>query len=213
MRQVSAITRLQALPSVFRGADLTLRFQWTSKTASQYLYLWKKRGLVRSLGGHSDVHANLLANPAPDWGKAVLIAMPSAVIIGLDALRQAGWSTQVTHRPVVAVNSTQPMYNVEPFEIAPRDPKWFSAVSEGIRGDRSQGLPVLRPAWALADMIHDHGWGKGGLWQDDIDPDEITKHDEADWQAACSAFSLKGMPLTELLSGSWNRDRQVDFSP
>jgi hypothetical protein len=46
----SAIERLQGLPQIFRGADLTVRFAWSSKTASQYLYLWKKRGLVSSLG-------------------------------------------------------------------------------------------------------------------------------------------------------------------
>ncbi|THF67263.1 hypothetical protein E6C76_02480 [Pseudothauera nasutitermitis] len=196
-QQTSAIVRLQSLPPIFRGADLTIRFQWTSKAASQYLYLWKRRGLVQGLGGHSDVYANLLTNPRPDWEKAVLTAMPSAVAIGIEALRQAGWTTQVPHRPSVAVNARQSVFNVAPFEIVARDPKWFEAARSGIQGDRALGLPVLRPSWALADMLRTHGWGKCGLWPDDIDWDEIGEQDEADWQAACTAFGMACRSLQE----------------
>lgn len=193
-RHTSAIARLQSLPPVFRGSDLTIRFQWTSKTASQYLYLWKRRGLVQSLGGKSDVYANLLTTPAPDWENALLMAMPSAVTIGVEALRQAGWTTQVPHRPAVAVNSQQSVFTVEPFEIAPRDPAWFDAASGGIQG-RRPGLAALRPAWALADMLHTQGWGKCGLWPDDIDWEHISAKDKKDWQAACSTFGLPCAPL------------------
>lgn len=194
-QQTSAIVRLQSLPSLFRGSDLTVRFQWTSKTASQYLYQWKRRGLVQALGGHSDVYANLLMNPTPDWGKAVLMAMPSATTIGIEALRLAGWTTQVLYRPVVAVNAKQSRYSVKPFEIAARSPKWFELVSPGIQGDRALGLPTLRPAWALADLLRTEGWGKCGLWPDDIEWDQVSKRDEADWKAACAAFGLPYRPL------------------
>lgn len=196
-QQISAIVRLQSLPPVFRGSDLTIRFQWTSKAASQYLYLWKRRGLVQGLGGHSDVYANLLMNPTPDWGKAVMTAMPSAVTIGIEALRQAGWTTQVPHRPTVAVNDKQGVFSIEPFDIAARDPKWFESVSAGIQGDRALGLPTLRPAWALADMLRTQGWGKCGLWPDDIEWDQVGEGDEADWQAACAALGLPYSPLAE----------------
>lgn len=200
-QQTSAIARLQSLPHVFRGSDLTIRFQWTSKTASQYLYLWKRRGLVQGLGGHSDVYANLLTNPMPDWGKAVMVAMPSAVIIGIESLRQAGWTTQVPSRPTVAVNAKQSVFSVEPFEIAARPPQWFELASKGIQGDRALGLPMLRPAWALADMLRSDGWGKCGLWPDDIEWD-VVDCDEADWQAACSAFDLPYRPLNERAASS-----------
>jgi hypothetical protein len=86
--QVSAFERLRDLPS-FRGGDLTRRFGWTSKTASQYPYLWKRRGLAQRLGGHSDVYANLLASRHSDWEGAVVMAMPSAVLVGIEALRRA----------------------------------------------------------------------------------------------------------------------------
>ena len=137
-RQVSAIERLMSLPALFRGADLTVRFRWTSKTASQYLYLWRQRGLVQSLGGHSDVHANLLKDPVPDWERAVLMAMPSAVVIGVEALRCVGWTTQIQRRPAIAVNRTSRMFEVEPFVGTPRTPEWFESVRPGIRRGRTR---------------------------------------------------------------------------
>ena len=107
-KQISAIERLRELPPVFRGANLTIRFRWDSKTASQYLYLWKRRNLVKGLGGHSDVFANLLIAQYPDWEKALLMAMPSAVVVGVEVLRRAGWSTQIPQRPNVAVTRSIP---------------------------------------------------------------------------------------------------------
>jgi hypothetical protein len=196
-QQTSAIVRLQSLPPVFRGSDLTVRFQWTSKAASQYLYLWKRRGLVKGLGGHSDVYANLLTSPTAQWEKALLMSMPSAVTIGVEALRQAGWTTQVPHRPGVAVNSKHSVFSADPFEISGRDPKWFEQAKAGFQADRSMGLPTLRPAWALADMLRTQGWGACGLQPDDIDWDAVTHEDEADWQAACEAFNLPCSPLLD----------------
>lgn len=194
-QQTSAIARLQSLPSVFRGADLTVRFQWTSKAASQYLYLWKRRSLVRGLGGHSDVYVNLLTNPNPDWAQALLAAMPTAVVIGIESLRQAGWTTQVPQRPAVAINAKQSVYSIDPYEVMVRNDKWFESARAGIISDHAKGLPVLKPAWALADMLRDQGWGKCGLWPDDIEWSETTGQDEHDWQTACSAFDL---PATQL---------------
>lgn len=196
---VSAIARLQALPTLFRGGDLTVRFQWTSKTASHYLYLWKKRGLVQPLGGHSDVYANMLTSPQPHWEKGLLMAMPSAVTVGVEALRLAGWTTQVPHRPAVAVNSKHSVFNVDPFEVAPRDPQWFALARAGIQGDRTVGLPTLRPAWALADMLRNQDWGACGLTPDDIDWDLVSEEDETEWEIACAAL---GMPVSPLRSAA-----------
>lgn len=184
MPQVSAIERLMGLPDVFRGADLTIRFQWSSKQASQYLYLWRQRRLVAGLGGHSDVFVNLLKGDNPDWGKAVRVAMPSAMTIGLDALRLAGWSTQIPQRPTLAVNNREPYYATEPYDIALRTPGWFNSVRPGVHPHPVHGLPVLKPAWALADLLCHGGWENSGLWPDDIDWDYLTPEDIADWSAA-----------------------------
>ncbi|MFG1344938.1 hypothetical protein V5F59_08595 [Xanthobacter autotrophicus DSM 431] len=202
MRQnTSAFDRLQSLPAVFRGADLTVRFQWTSKTASQYLYLWKRRGLVKGLGGHSDVFANLVKSQYPDWEQAVVKAMPSAVVFGVESLRQSGWTTQIPTRPTVAVKASHSVFEVEPYEIVPRSDKWFATTAKGVHRERVS-LRVLRPAWALADMLQSEGWGKCGLWPDDVEWDEVTGEDEADWAEACRAFGLEERPLRELAVAS-----------
>ena len=195
-RQISAIERLQSLPRVFRGADLTVRFQWTSKTASHYLYLWKRRDLVAGLGGHSDVFANLLIDRHPDWATALRMVMPSAVVIGIEALRQAGWTTQIPRAPTVAVDDTQPVYTTAHFDINRRDPAWFAATRAGLQ-PAAGALPVLAPAWALADMLAADGWAGCGLDTDDIDWSEITEQDQAQWEHACAAL---GLPTVNLLS-------------
>ena len=195
-QQISAIERLLSLPPLFRGSDLTIRFQWTSKAASQYLYLWKKRGLIQALGGHSDVFANLLKSPTPNWDHALLRAMPSAVIVGVEALRTAGWTTQIQHRPSVAVDKSQAVFSVDYFDVCPLPSSWFAKVKPGLQRHQ-ENIPVLKPAWALADMLSREGWGACGLDPDDIEWDIITAQDEADWEKACQAF---GMTKTALLN-------------
>lgn len=199
MKQVSAIERLQSLPPLFRGADLTVRFQWTSKTASQYLYLWKRRKLVEELGGHSDVFANMLMTREPNWEQALLLAMPSALLIGVDALRQAGWTTQILQRPAIAVDARQSLFSVTRFEVVARGPKWFDAVQPGVVRESRDALPRLAPAWALADLMQGGPWGSFGLWPDDIEWHMVTPADEAQWQAACAALALPPLPLLELV--------------
>ena len=195
-QQIASIVRLQSLPPVFQGADLTVRFQWTSKTASHYLYLWKRRGLVRGLGGHSDVYVNLLTNPNPNWEKALLAAMPSAVLIGIEALRQAGWTTQLPQRPMVAVNVNQSVFTIEPYEAQGRESGWFNAIRQGIIRPAADSLAVLKPAWALADLLRHQSWGDCGLWPDDLEWSRVGAQDQRDWRAASKAFDL---PLTRLL--------------
>jgi hypothetical protein len=195
--QVSAFERLRDLPALFRGGDLTRRFGWTSKSASQYLYLWKRRGLVQGLGGHSDVYANLLASRHPDWEGAVVMAMPSAVLVGIEALRRAGWTTQLAQRPTVAVKSGHPRFKTEHFDLVSRDPLWFDQVAPGIEASSDEGLRTLRPAWALADLLHHCGWERCGLSPDDIEWLQAESA-ERDWRAARKAFALAPVALSDM---------------
>ena len=200
MSHTAAITRLQSLPAIFRGADLTVRFGWASKTASHYLYLWKRRKLVEGFGGHSDVFANLLMTHAPaaqpDWEAALRAAMPSAVVTGVEALRRAGWTTQVPARPSVAVNTAQPVYKTPHFDVSPRPAAWFTRIRAGCVKEAGT-LPLLKPAWALADLLHGANWGDHGVWPDDIDWSVPTPQDGEEWQAARAAL---GMPPEDLFS-------------
>jgi hypothetical protein len=187
---ISAHERLASLPAVFRGAELTVRFQWTSKTASHYLYLWKRRNLVSALGGHSDVFANLVVCREPNWEGALRLAMPSAVLVGVEILRRAGWTTQIPYRPEAAVNSAEPTYQVDHFDVKPRPPGWFKMHAAGMRRSDSRGVAMLTPSWALAEMIRAEGWGACGLTPDDIYWDAVTDQDRVEWDEACDKLGL-----------------------
>lgn len=198
----SSFKRLSQLPELFRGADLTVRFSWTSKTASQYLYLWKASGYVSALGGHSDIYANRIAlgHRSPPWEKALLMAMPSSMIAGLEALRCAGWITQIPALPTVVVDGSCPVYSTPHFSIVQKPTGWFKKTRPHIETAVDR-LPVLWPAWALADLLATHGWGNCGVWPDDIEWDLIDDRQEHHWANACKAFGIAVHALR-----SWESD-------
>jgi hypothetical protein len=194
---ISALERLQSLPALFRGTDLTVRFGWDAKTASQYVFLWKRRSLIQGLGGHSDVFANLLVDKHPDWDQALRMAMPSAVAIGLSVLHEAGWTTQIPARRSVAVDATFKLFKTDLYDVTPRGRRWFASVAAGVRSEPG-ALPRLAPAWALADLLRDSDWGAFGLHRDDIEWDAVGDVDERDWSNACAALGVDAPSLSEL---------------
>jgi len=213
-RYTSATQRLLNLPDVFKGADLTLRFGWDSKRTSHYLYLWKKSHLVAPLGGHSDTFVNLLTTAnRPDWGLATLDAMPSAVIIGVDALRAAGWATQIMTRPEIAVNKHYPVYKIDPYQVVPMSPRQMQAMIEpGTDRNVEGGLPVLHPSWALAEMLYRQGWNACGLQADDLEPWFETENNkmgaQTEWCAACQHISAYKRPTPSVLE-AWEQAAQA----
>jgi hypothetical protein len=187
----SATTRLRELPAVFTGRDLTVRFQWPAVRASNYLVLWRRAGLVRALGGHSDVFMNLVVQPVPDTEAAARRVLPEATRVGMDVLREAGWTTQVQRLPDVAVLPASPRYALTDFQLQTRPARWFERVRPGLF-DPGVGLRRLGPAWALADMIDRfsdrrvrHAWLPDA---DDLDLDRAQA--DPDTAAALAAFGL-----------------------
>ncbi|MEZ5646744.1 MAG: hypothetical protein R3E94_02850 [Burkholderiaceae bacterium] len=148
----SAVDRLKELPEVFTGTDLNMVFGWTSGISSTYLANWRRAGLVRSLGGRSDVHMNRVVNPKVNPETALRRAYPQSVKVGVDILREAGWTTQIPTRPEVAVPQSGPVYSVEDFDLVARSDAWFERVRPGME-NAPAAIARLRPAWALADMI------------------------------------------------------------
>jgi hypothetical protein len=148
----SALKRLALVPEVFTGGDLTVLFGWKSAICSNYLAHWRKAGLVKSLGGRSDVHMNLLRNRHINPEAALRRAFPQAIKVGVDVLREAGWTTQIAHTTEVAVPSGSSLYDVEGFALTTRTAKWFNSVAPGTHRV-AQGIDRLQPAWALADML------------------------------------------------------------
>lgn len=148
----SATQRLITLPEVFTGSDLTIRFGWKSAVASTYLALWRKAGLVQSLGGRSDVHMNLVQNRRVNPEQALRRAYPRAIKVGVDVLRQAGWITQIPSRVDVAVPKAGGLHAIAGFCLRHRSDKWFERVAPGVL-KTALGIDQLQPAWALADML------------------------------------------------------------
>lgn len=192
----SAVDRLLTLPAIFKGVDLTMRFGWSSQTASNYLGQWKRRGLVRSLGGRSDVHFNLLVQRDPDLERGLRSVLPAATKIGVDVMREAGWTTQVMTAPEVAVPADGPVYGIQDFSLQVRSPRWFDLVAPGCV-DEGVGLRRLLPEWSLADMVargQDRRIPIKKAWM--LGPDDLDL--EAARGAEGMAAALKAFGLSEL---------------
>ena len=192
----SAIERLRGIPEVFTGSELTVLSGWTSATASTYLANWRKAGLVKSLGGRSDIHMNLVGNRRVDPELALRRAFPRAIKVGVDILRAAGWTTQIPTQPEVAIPLTSSRYSVNGFTLTTRTEKWFQAVNPGVE-KVADGIDRLRPAWALADMISRlrdrrvrHAWLPD---PEDIDLDSAhhSREMRSDLARALIAFDLE----------------------
>lgn len=187
----SAFDRLVSLPEIFTGGELTVLFGWKSGIASTYLANWRKAGLVQSLGGRSDVHMNLVRNRQVNPELAVRRTYPQAVKVGVDILREAGWTTQIPRVIELAVPLSSTVYALEGFEISTRTPKWFARVAPGMERV-PQGVDRLRPAWALADMVARAQDARvRGAWL--LDPEDLdweAVHGAADTAQALVAFGL-----------------------
>jgi hypothetical protein len=186
---------LRRLPSVFHLADLTLRLGLRPRSIPRVLYIWNRKGYVCSLGGQSRVYVNLAVSNYPDWEMALRMVMPSAVISGLEALRRAGWITQIPYLITVTVSTAQKVYQVDRFQVTLRAPKWFDAIARGVRSGEGVALPSLAPAWALADLVQREGWCDCGVGPDDIYWDQVSLRDQSDWVEACSALGMSAVPM------------------
>jgi len=149
---ISARKRLEVLPQIFTGSDLTVRFQWPSPIASSYLAQWRKAGLVKSLGGRSDIHMNLVVNREPNLDLALARLYPRAIRIGIDVLRECGWTTQIPSSVDVAIPREYVKHGIDGYILSTRSEKWYASIAPGL--ERAPGgLDALKPAWAFADMM------------------------------------------------------------
>lgn len=168
----SAVDRLIDVPEIFTGSDLTILFEWKSPIASTYLANWKKAGLIKSLGGRSDVHMNLVRNRNANYEEALKRVYPAAVKVGLDVFREAGWTTQIPAALEVVVPVTSTLHKIEGFDIATRSAKWYRTVVPGTERV-ANGLNRLKPAWAFIDMIDRYLKAPSSSNQFLIDPEDL----------------------------------------
>lgn len=153
-KEISGRERLAQLGPVFTAQDLQFRFSMSSGTAQVTLHRWSHRdGLIRRLGGRSQVYFNLHVDP--NWHThfefALKLAVPHAITIGQSAYSH-GWTTQLPTARHLAVPTSVQLYGIEGCQFHSRRRDWFLAIAQGIQY-KAHTIPELRPAWALADAL------------------------------------------------------------
>ena len=187
-RKASAIERLRALPPVFRGRDLSLRFGWSTHEAGEYLRRWKQRDLVKPAGPRAGVYFNLIAEtsaPETHLEEAIATLFPSAVVVGASVLHEAGWITQIPRQLDVAVLRRRTFPAVTGVVPHPRTMFWYRLVHSRLDTE-GRGVPRLDPAFALADALkYRDGWIP--------EPDDVEFPQAEDAQRflrACQTFKV-----------------------
>lgn len=194
----SAFSRLGQLPAIFTGTDINMLFGWSSAISASYVAQWRKKEMIKALGGRSGVYFNLVVQREVDWEEGLRRVYPRAVKVGIDVLREAGWTTQIPARPEVAIPDDCAAYDIEAFDLQPRGRRWFDQVGPGVVNDGA-GMLRLRPEWALADMIYrgkDHRYKTAWmLAPDDLELDEAAESPQM--AAALEAMGLSAEDVTE----------------
>lgn len=164
MTRLSSLERLRALPEVFTTKTLAGQLGGDVNKASVYLARWKKNSLIAPLGPRAGVHFNLLR--APDAEEefrmdAVALVLPGAVIAGVSALHDAGWTTQIPRQIEIFVPARRTTPELHGFDITTRPAAWFAQARREVQVPGP--VPMIRPAFALADL-----WNAGS-WRPDVD--------------------------------------------
>lgn len=182
-QRTSAREWLLRAPEVFSVGELALLMDVARTQATTYLQRWKLAKLVQPFGGRSGIFINLVANPraaedAGAWERALLKAMPSAMIAGYEILADSGLSTQLTHLRYVIVSNQDAMYDANGAEVHRRPLPWMKRlVREDAIVNNEPGVlaPRLRPGAALADLaVHaDHKPDPDDIDYDMLEPEEL----------------------------------------
>lgn len=181
------------LPVVFDLDELIAWSDGNRSLAITRLHRWEINFLVQRFKQDSFVYFNLKKDPAAPVkfsDHAMIKAYPGAMIAGVSALHRAGWTTQIPAKTefLVDQSSVDDSETFSSFSLMPRtDYKLGILRSHVLPGD----VPVLEPAWALADLLlHD-------LWrpsEDDLEMDEI-EHERPRIE---QAFHVLGVPIEKL---------------
>lgn len=200
MTRRSSLDRLRNLPGVFTTKTLAAHLGGDTRTASVYLARWKKDALIAPLGPRAGVHFNLLRDPGAEAEfrmDAVSLVLPGALIAGISAVHDAGWTTQIPAETDIFIPSRRTAPDLTGFRISTRPRSWFASARRNI--DLGGPVPTVAPAFALADL-----WTSGD-WRPDPDDLEWDMIDADDLEAA---FALFG----EDVPGAW-RDELEDARP
>ena len=169
-----SLSRLRSLPAVFTSNDAAALLDTDRKVVDQYLFRWRKAGLVTTLGQRrASVHFNNLLDPRASEtmrGEALarLLNRP-VVLVGGGVLNAEGWTNQYRLPPfdvavgVTPASPTVPTDVTCGIRIMPRPVGWMLTLLEDAeKHDVSvDGVPSVSPAMALADSILCNARGVG----------------------------------------------------
>jgi hypothetical protein len=190
---------LLSMPEVFSVGEFALVHGRTRAESSQYLWRFSKSQMVCALGGKSGIFINLMKSPQAMadgalWERAVLKAMPSALIGGDEVLADSGLSTQITRQRCILISNTDSMYEIAGAQVQRRPVPWLKklirlgALDNAAPGER---LARLRPGAALADLaLHA---------TPSPDPDDIDLHGVDPNEVALFRQLAKGSALAREL--------------
>lgn len=166
------LLRLGELGPFFEGKHAMQVFGWTSKTTAQYLWGWAKQGLIRQLGGKSDIFFNLVAHPGAEahLEAAIRTAMPGATVGARTVLHAAGVTTQRPGRLNLLVRPGERRLRIDAAEIEARPPRWWAAIdlTRSVAPATEVALARLRTGAALADAA-----STGAIAPDDVGFDQV----------------------------------------
>jgi hypothetical protein len=183
---IGALERLKNLPEVFNVNTLSRLMGMPKPTVLAYLTRWKAKAWVEQAGPRSGIYFNLLANPlaaSEHRVGALLMAYPSAMLMGESVLHAAGWITQIPQQIHVAVEKRRSYVQLSGIALHPKPLDWFKtvAVLQPTQAKfNTYGLRSLPPAWALADL-----WANPLAWHPDADDVEIPDGCQAQVDEAC----------------------------
>lgn len=156
--------RLSQLGEVFSVAEMAAALDMERFDAVRYLRAWRLRGLVEPLGGRSAIYLNLVRVPDAGqrealWERALLKAMPSAIVSCVELLGHHGDEARTALRRLVLVSEAEEFYEIDGAVVLRRPAQWLAQLRQfGLAPVHPGGLPTprLRPGAALADLArHD----------------------------------------------------------
>ncbi len=196
-RYVGGLDRLKNLPEVFNVNTLSRLMGMPKPTVLATLTRWKAKAWVEQAGPRSGIYFNLLVNPlAADEHRigALLMAYPSAMLMGESVLHAAGWITQIPQQLHIAVEKRRSYVQLTGIALHPKPLSWFKTVAI-VQPKQAKfstyGLRALPPAWALADLRADPL-----AWHPDAD--DVDMPDDCQAQVEQALARLAGMRAREM---------------
>lgn len=186
VQRTSAIEHLQALPDVFDLGLFVLTTGISRNAAKVMISRWASKGYVELAGPKSGIYFKRLGaslDRSEQLQAAILHRYPSATLCGATVLHSAGWTTQIPREHHVTIEHRPSVAQFNGVSLYQRPLSWFRTVHEhnGFEVDRYASplsMRVLRPHWALADMMtFRDGWVPQ---EDDLDIPDDKAHNAVD---------------------------------